>query len=320
VAVREAEKARPEPLGTRHERAREERRVWVNPLPDGMAELGAILPAVVAYGIHDRLTQMAHAYTDAHNQEGASACGGTGARAGTQPDTVARRRRSTDQLRADLFTDALLRGAPSGHDTLEGVLAAITARIDVTVPAHTLGDTAPGSAGSDSSDTPATGLTSRIAAELNGRHPIDPDTARLLAGAATGWNRVFTDPVNGSVLAVDRYRPGEDLRRLLRARDSRCRFPGCGIKARELDLDHTHDAADGGPTAAGNLAGLCRRHHLLKHHSQWTVRQAGGGVLKWTSPTGRSYTDQPPIPAINTAPAGHRTTATLPSEPDPPPF
>ncbi|WP_426302631.1 HNH endonuclease signature motif containing protein [Arthrobacter sp. R-11] len=119
---------------------------------------------------------------------------------------------------------------------------------------------------------------------------------------------------SSSVLAVDRHRPNEDLHRLLRARDSRCPFPGCGIQARELDLDHTRDAALGGPTDAGNLAGLYRRHHLLKHHSRRTVRQTGAGVLEWTSPTGRKYTDQPPTPT------SHRTTARPPRQPDPPPF
>jgi hypothetical protein len=173
------------------------------------------------------------------------------------------------------------------------------------------------------------GTASHIPAELDGRHPIDPDTARILAGNATGWNRVLTDPVNGAVLAVDRYRPGEDLRRLLRARDSRCRFPGCGIKARELDLDHTEDAALGGATESGNLAGLCRRHHVLKHHSDWTVRQTGNGDLEWTSPTGRTYKDSPPTPATTTTPtnpaAANNTTASqrIPAssrESDPPPF
>ncbi|NYD79183.1 HNH endonuclease signature motif containing protein [Arthrobacter cupressi] len=324
VAVREAEKAQSEPLAERHERAREERRVWVNPLPDGMAELGAVLPAVVAYGIHDRLTRIAQAYADAHKEHDSATENGAGAHGGQtaqgpqtgQAGRGASASRTMDQLRADLLADVMLRGAPTGHDTPEGMLAAITARVDVTVPAQTL----------IKGEGPDADGASRLLAELDGRHPLDPDTARLLAGAAPGWNRVITDPLNGSVLAVDRYRPGEDLRRLLRARDSRCRFPGCGIKARELDLDHTVDAALGGATEAGNLAGLCRRHHLLKHHSGWDVRQAGAGVLEWTSPTGRTYSDQPPAPATPTTPDGRRPTPATQRgtgtsrDPDPPPF
>ncbi|MDP5228699.1 MULTISPECIES: HNH endonuclease signature motif containing protein, partial [Arthrobacter] len=241
-AAREAEKAQPEPLNIRHERACEQRRVWLNPLPDGMAELGAVLPATLAHGVFGRLTTLAKV-----REETASGA-----------DTAESRTR--DQLRADLLSDLLLHGAPSGHDTPDGLLAGISARVEVTVPVLTLIG--------DETHEP-------VAAELNGRHPIDPDTARLLAGGVSAWNRVLTDPISGAVLAVDRYRPSEDLQRLLHARDSRCRFPGCNLPANELDLDHTQDAAHGGPTTLGNLAGLCRRHHVLKHHTRWSVKQAG---------------------------------------------
>jgi hypothetical protein len=131
-------------------------------------------------------------------------------------------------------------------------------------------------------------------AELDGVVPIDSDTARHLAGNATGWDRVLTHPITGGILAVDRYRPSTHLRRHLRARDTRCRFPGCGIPARKSDLDHTHAASTGGDTNDTNLATLCRRHHVLKHHTPWHVEQRQNGVLIWTSPTGRTYTDTPP--------------------------
>jgi hypothetical protein len=300
LAAREAEKAQPEALAARHERAVADRCVRVNPLPDGMAELAATLPAAVAYGILDRLTRMAGTHADLAAAEH-TASGPTEGH-----DTPAGETRCIDQLRADLFAELLLRGAPTGHDTPDGLLAAITPRVEVTVPVLALIDN--GSAWA--MDSTGTGYPGRVPAELYGRHPIDPATARLLAGRATGWNRVLTDPITGAVLAVDRYRPGEDIKRILTARDSRCRFPGCGIPARDLDLDHTHDAAQGGPTEAANLAGLCRRHHTLKHHSGWTVRQAGGGTLHWSSPTGRSYTDTPPTPA----------TYCTPKPPEPPPF
>ena len=43
----------------RHRRAVEDRAVWVTDVDDGMAELRALLPAVVAHGVHDRLSEMA---------------------------------------------------------------------------------------------------------------------------------------------------------------------------------------------------------------------------------------------------------------------
>ena len=103
----------------------------------------------------------------------------------------------------------------------------------------------------------------------------------------------MTSPVTGCVLAVDRYRQTSALTRFLRARDERCRFPGCRQPVWRCDIDHTLDAAHGGPTEHCNLAHLCKRHHVLKHHSAWTVRQLPGGILEWTSPTGRIHTDHP---------------------------
>lgn len=326
-AVREAEKVRPEALALRFDRARAERRVWVSSLPDGMAELTAVLPAAVAHAIHGRLTDMARDLKDRTPL-------GTGA-----PGDV----RTRDQLRADLLTDMLLTGAPRSVADPEGHLAAIRARVDVTIPvellrsseefdgpwrvserrriqAHDLGS------GSGSPGWSRGALRSRgpvashggagrhaVSAELNGRFALDPETARRLAGGEPAWNRVLTDPLSGAVLAVDRYRPNADLRRYLAARDTRCRFPGCGIRAAFLDLDHTEDAAHGGATSSTNLAGLCRRHHVLKHHSRWTVRQVGRGVLEWTSPTGRVHRDDPPAPATRMADARV-------SDQDPPPF
>ena len=65
------------------------------------------------------------------------------------------------------------------------------------------------------------------------------------------------------------------------------------MAVRICDLDHTVDFAFGGQTSEDNLAHLCRRHHTLKHESAWTVVQRQGGVLEWTSPSGRVYPDIP---------------------------
>ncbi len=167
LAVREAEKAQPVPLADRYERACGERHVRVTPLPDGMAELAAVLPAAVAYGIHDRLTQMAQAHA-----EGASSVGSAA------PGQSLEESRNTDQLCADLLADLLLRGAPTGHDTPDGLLAGITARVDVTVPVLTLihGENPGTSPGTVSGADTVTGVRveRKIPAELDGRHPIDP--------------------------------------------------------------------------------------------------------------------------------------------------
>ncbi|MFJ2506128.1 DUF222 domain-containing protein [Microbacterium sp. NPDC087592] len=287
LARRLAERFQERTVTERHRDARELRRVCVKDLDDGMAELGARGPAALVHGMFDRLSQMAHAVKK-DNARAARDAGSDGPPADE---------RTVDQLRADLLADLLLTGTPAGHDTTDGLLGEIQARIEVSVPVMSLmGDdlhsSEPSLTGDDGGDsfrheTPPPAL-------LDGTTPIDITTARRLAGSAVGWDRVLTHPISGALLVVDRYRPSEQLRRHLRARDQRCRFPGCGIGARKCDLDHNHAASIGGATTDVNLAAFCRRHHMLKHHSPWHVEQRAGGVLEWTSPTGRSYVDRPP--------------------------
>lgn len=103
----------------------------------------------------------------------------------------------------------------------------------------------------------------------------------------------MTCPVTGTILAVDRYRPSEEIRRALRVRDEHCRFPGCRQPAHRCDADHSLAAAEDGETSLNNLALLCRRHHVMKHAAAWSITHQGHGVLEWTSPSGRTYVDTP---------------------------
>ncbi|MDN3496632.1 DUF222 domain-containing protein [Planococcus sp. APC 4015] len=194
-------------------------------------------------------------------------------------DADAAEERTVDQLRADLLADLALTADPQGLDE-RGLVAEIRAVVHVTVPALTLAR--------EDGD----------AAMLEGSAPIDIDTARLLCAGETSWERVLTHPVTQAVLAVDTYRPTAELRRLLRARDQRCRFPGCRVPAHRCDLDHVHDHALGGATAQANLAHECRRHHVLKHHSAWTVVLHPDRTMTWTSPTGREYPDAGVPPGV----------------------
>lgn len=297
-----AQRLHPLPLDERHAAASAERDVCVRDLDDGMAELIATLPAVHAHGIRDRLTQLARAVVDARS--------GGAANDADAPATVPADTRRLGEVRADVFTDLLLTGHASPEVSSRSLpeSEAIVAHVQITVPVLTaLGrDTTP--------------------AELVGRAPIDLGTALRFAGAATGWDRVLTHPVSGSVMAVDRYRPGEQLRRALRVRDEHCRFPGCRMPTRRCDIDHTVAREHDGPTELGNLAHLCRRHHVLKHHSAWRVRQRPDGVLEWTSPTGRVFADRPARTLVFTADSApderpHGIPADAPPERrDPPPF
>lgn len=279
LARRTAERFLSRSIDERHRDARATRRVWVTEGDDGMSALHVHAPAVLVHGMFDRLSQAAHAVRDENRRRTRE-----NPLDDTSPGDDARvpDGRSVDEIRADLLTDLVLTGTPSGHDTADGLLGAIRARVEITVPVLTLLERTTSAA----ADAPP--------AELDGVVPIDATTARAFAGAVSGWDRVLTHPITGGVLAVDRYRPSAQLRRHLRARDRRCRFPACGIAARKCDLDHNHDAATGGETRDTNLAQFCRRHHVLKHHSPWHVHQVHGGRLEWTSPTGRVYVDRPP--------------------------
>ncbi|GAA2009129.1 HNH endonuclease signature motif containing protein [Microbacterium ulmi] len=284
IAKRRAEWFAESAFEQRHRRARAERRVWVVDVDDGMAEIHALVPAVIAHGIHDRLTTIGRTIAAGRTAGPGSSERPTADRfvsAGDDgaPDAAAIDTRTLDELRADILSDLLLATDPVAHGNGPTGLGAIHATVQVTVPVLTLID--------DRVTDPFE------IAMLDGHSPVDPETARMLTAGAPGWDRVLTHPISGAVLAVDRYRPSDELRRHLRVRDEHCRFPGCRLAARRCDADHTVDHALGGATRAENLAHLCRRHHTLKHQTAWTVEQRSGGILEWTSPTGRMYTDIP---------------------------
>jgi hypothetical protein len=96
----------------------------------------------------------------------------------------------------------------------------------------------------------------------------------------------------GDHLATNAYRPGDALTALVRARDGRCRFPGCTVAARFCDLDHVRPWPTG-RTAARNLLTLCRRHHRVKQRPGWRVHLAPDGTTTWADPTGRLRTTAP---------------------------
>ncbi|TFD45177.1 HNH endonuclease [Cryobacterium frigoriphilum] len=189
--------------------------------------------------------------------------------------------RTRAQLRADIAADLLIEGV-----TAAGLGNGVRATVHVTVPVMTL---------MGHSDEPGI---------LDGTVPIDPETARRLAGTATGFTRLLVHPETGVVLSVgrDRYKVPAGLRKAVEIRDQTCRFFGCTQPATHDDVDHTHDWSFGGETNLNNLALLCRHSHRLKHETGWEVSQDSKGALHWISPAGRHYPTfpdarmNPPIP------------------------
>ncbi len=324
-------------------------------LPDGMAGLWAVLPAVDAARIDATLEATART-----------------ARAAGDPRTL-------DQLRADTLTDlatghALLAGATllantslspmTGAVTAQGATASMTTRDPdrAGTPAAPADDTEPepDDAGSQPDDADQEfdappGVVERppgraapgiripkiridvtvalstlmgldeLPAELAGLGPIPADQARALALGGT-WRRIVTDPLTGTVLDVGRtrYRPPAALAEHVIARDGVCAAPGCGVPGHRCDLDHTTEyhgtPANGAPqrgsTAADNLGPLSTRCHRLKTDGGFTLTQIEPGVFEWHTPAGLAY---------RVTPGNHgRTqkldTHTRSSYPDNPPF
>ncbi|WP_346058687.1 HNH endonuclease signature motif containing protein, partial [Leucobacter alluvii] len=267
IARRIAEQYAGDTLDERHYKEARRRRVVVQEREDGMSDLLAYLPTAEAYAIHDRLTRIAREVERSERAESAERAGSDeraglherdgGAERGQRAAAESSARRSRDEIRADAFAELLL-GSDASAVTSCASSEAIRAQVQVIVPVTAL-------APSRRSAAPV--------AELVGAGPIPLASARNLAAATPVWERVTVDAESGSVLQVDRYRPSEAMKRRLGARDQHCRFPGCRVPVARCDLDHTVDAAFGGPTSTANLAHLCRGHHVLKHHSEWAVRQ-----------------------------------------------
>ncbi|MBG6190943.1 hypothetical protein IWX64_001897 [Arthrobacter sp. CAN_A212] len=266
-ANRLREKLHPESVTARHQKAVKERGVYLTPAYDGMAWLEAYLPVDQAAGIFHRVD------TAARNLQG--------------PDEA----RTLTQLRADVLADVLTSaGTTDGADASGGLAGrggagaywGVQAKVFVTVPVMTL----------LGGDTPG---------ELEGYGPIDPDTARRLAGHAPSFTRILTHPFTGARLGADAttYRVPKDLQDAVRVRDRTCRHPGCNRLAVFCELDHTKPWSQGGKTSYSNLAVLCKRHHKLKSEGYWHYQQPEPGLIIAISPMGETYLtrpDPPPAP------------------------
>jgi Domain of unknown function (DUF222) len=251
------ERLHPEPLDIRHRAATLDRRVVLEPAPDGMAWLSLHLQAERAHAITNRLNQLAHTETDSDD-----------------PRTRAQR---VLDIAADLLLTGLRTDA-DGHSV--DADAAIVARVLVTVPVLTLLGHTDEPAELDGYGPIPADTARRLAAHAPSFHRIltHPET-----GAYLSYSRTT-------------YRVPADLARYLQARDGTCRFPGCTRRATTCDLDHTTPWNPHGHTSHDNLAHLCRHHHRLKHHTNWQMTQHPNGVIHWTTPTGRHHTTHPEHP------------------------
>ncbi|MEH0108431.1 DUF222 domain-containing protein [Tersicoccus sp. MR15.9] len=290
----------------RHDVARSDRCVRVGPGQDGMARLSAWLPATDAHAIDHHLTTLARAALGPQLAAGSDPSPGLGSGHDAEERTVG-------QARADVLTDLVMHAPvrPAGADAVEN--ATPHAPEDAGEPVGPIGP------------RPSLVLTMPASVLIGGDGPavfgpfgvIAVEDARQLAATAASFTLGVTvdddaSPTGTRLVSAGRqYRIPAELRRRLQVRDGTCRFPGCRRDVLRCDLDHRVAWADGGDTDENNLEHLCRRHHVLKHHSGWQVTgppeatNAGSGSVPthpasppvfWVSPTGRRYRSDPDDP------------------------
>ena len=236
-------------MAERHERAAAFRSVSVEPGEDGMGYLTLYDSNEVIAAIYNRVTDLALPKT------------------ADDPRTLAQRR-------ADVATEILIKGdlcATDGASAGSGFGHGIAAQVHVEVPVLTL---------LGAENTPGT---------LEGTTPIDPVTARKLVGEATGFFRVLTDPITGSVVAFDdrfRFLPAS-LRRAVRLVDGACTAPWCNASAHGAQGHHPDEWQNSHDTSLDNSALLCGPDHALVHNTRWTMRKLPTGEKEWVSPCGK---------------------------------
>lgn len=252
----------PDGTARRHDRARERRRVELQPAPDAMAWLSAYLPADDAVAIRTTLTALA-----AHPAEGDD--------------------RPLDARRADALVDLATRWLDAGTAPDGTPLVTTQGRRPHLVL------TASALAVAGLTDAPA---------HLEGYGPVPATLARRVAARATWEPLLVDARTGAPLArSTRRYAPTQALRDAVVHRDATCTFPGCRMSARRCDVDHieAYDP-DAGPgddqTRVANLHALCRHHHGLKTRREWTPLRTPTGVTVWSSPHGRPYRRAPEHP------------------------
>lgn len=264
IAYNAVHRVDPDGAAARARQRRTERKVALRHREDAMATVSAYLPAEQASAVYARIDRSARAMRSRTEE------------------------RTTDQLRADMLADLLLADCSCGRREESGdprssarlLPKGRTGKAEIYI--HIDFDTLIGIR-----DNPA---------QLSGHGPIPAEVAKRIASDRTStWRRIITDPHTGAPLDVgrERYRPPAVTADFVKVRDRECRFPGCHRPAEFTDLDHVRPHGCDGTTCEGNLVGLCRRHHIVKHTPGWEFELEADGSLRITTPEGTVRTGKP---------------------------
>ncbi|WP_165400057.1 HNH endonuclease signature motif containing protein [Motilibacter rhizosphaerae] len=252
----------PRGAAERHADAVQQRAVRITSLPDGMAEIRALLTADEAQVVSGALDRIARDLPTVDR--------GFGAMAGCRADAL-------------VAVCSVLLDPTADGDFLPALRrTAAPVAVQVQISAATL-----------------LGLN-EDPAHLMGHGPIPADLGRLLASDGT-WQLAITDP-DGRLLDLHRlrYQPTAAQRARVAALWLHCGHPTCSVPATRCDVDHTvpfnHDQPDdpgGGHTTCRNLCPRCRLHHNLKTWWGWTTTPMEDGTIAHRTPLGRIYEARP---------------------------
>jgi hypothetical protein len=308
----------------RHQQAQANRGVWVKPVGDGMARIGAEVDEVSAQRFALDLQELVRAeklhddrtgVTRLAQQRGADVLAQLPSRYLQLLQWFQKGKRPGDVLATELIPSPRT-SAEDDPVELAAALLAIPVRNPVTMYVH-------------SAMTTLLDVDQR-AGVLEGYGPISPFRARLLRPTAS-LQRLLVDSRTGVPIALDpdppeppvgdpdwddeasvaetaaRVRerllgmlrhaavqevaepgrsPSAALERFVRVRDIACNGPGCPRTARACELDHNDEVAKGGLTASWNLDAKSPRCHHARHEG-WEVRRYDDGTVVWRSPTGQ---------------------------------
>ena len=203
--------------------------------------------------------------------------------------------------RADANDEAVSRESTAGRvDAAEDALGALAAAADTDRQA--LADLLARGAGTGLADRPRIALVDALSGALVSLTDLPALRRTAHCGRPACRRRpdrcthdLTNRPALGAPPPTDGYRAGAALDRFIRARDRRCRFPGCRNPVSKGELDH-RVAWPHGPTDVTNLAGFCTADHRAKHQALGlTVDIADDAtILEVTTPSDITVTTEPP--------------------------
>jgi Domain of unknown function (DUF222) len=123
-------------------------------------------------------------------------------------------------------------------------------------------------------------------------------TLRTPGGKPDGSGLIVTLEPLGTDPCDHRYQakghdPGVRLRHLTHIQHETCVGIACRRPSSQADFEHNTPYESGGKTCLCNGGPKCRFDHRLKQDPRWKVDQFPDGTLRWTTPSGRTYTAEP---------------------------